>query len=54
MTPETRASRAPELQGGTSARRFHALVAAYIHELSARHSAERDAGKARLREAEAA
>jgi hypothetical protein len=56
MTPETTAARPAKLPAGSSARRrrFDALVAAYIHELSARHGAERDASRTRPSGAERA
>jgi hypothetical protein len=44
MTIET-AQREPEVgRANTSQRRIDALVAAYIHELSPRHRAERETG----------
>jgi hypothetical protein len=47
MTLENTDRRPPERAASNSARqrRVDALVAAYIHELSPRHRAEREAGK---------
>jgi hypothetical protein len=47
MTFETTDRRRPERPANSLAhqRRVDALVAAYIHELSGRHRAEREAGK---------
>jgi hypothetical protein len=47
MTTETADRRAPDRAAGSSARqrRVDALVAAYIHELSPRHRAEREASR---------
>jgi hypothetical protein len=53
MTPQTTDRTAPEPRAGSSARqrRVDALIAAYIHELSDRHRAEREAGRAEPGEA---